>query len=395
MGATQWPAEIDAWLIANPEAAYPEFRAAFPSETRSYQAWFQHRTGLLGAGRPKPRRGLAVRRAMALPETREIVGYQTVVEDAPDELYERLFALTEETDSVLAQLAPTQESTEWEPADEIPLPVWVGMTGDWHLGQRGVWSERLLEDLTTVRATPGAYLIGMGDYVEGVNIHSKAVPALYSGLLNDGNLQDMYALLRMARAAGKWVAFVKGNHDDWMTRAAGVSRVDRLIERLGQRGQRPPLFCQGGGTVFATVGGQRYVIAVTHNAKGNSQLNTSNAQRRTFDAWPQWENCDVICCGHLHYNDLHVPPRKGGRCVYLRSGTYKIRDGYAADNGFTPEYGVPGVILYPDQKHVIPWRGDDFAHGLRFLANERARYRAIARETALALGNVTNVLVCE
>ena len=122
------------------------------------------------------------------------------------------------------------------------------------------------------------------------------------------------------------------------------------------------------------MGEQRYVIAVTHNAKGNSRLNTSNAQRRTYDEWPVWENCDIICCGHLHYNDMHHATRKGGECLYLRSGTYKIRDSYAADNGFKPEWGVPLAILYPDTKKVIGFKGNKFEDGVRFLSVERARY---------------------
>jgi hypothetical protein len=39
---------------------------------------------------------------------------------------------------------------------------------------------------------------------------------------------------------------------------------------------------------------------------------------------------------------------------------------------------VPLVILLPDEEKVLPFRGDDLAHGLDQLALLRARYAAKA-----------------
>jgi hypothetical protein len=90
-----------------------------------------------------------------------------------------------------------------------------------------------------------------------------------------------------------------------------------------------------------------------------------------FDDFPNWENCDVICVAHFHFNDLQVASRKGGRCIYLRSGTYKVRDEYSRAHGFSSEYGTPLVVLYPKTRRAIPFRGDDIETGMRFLARER------------------------
>lgn len=358
-----------AYILEHPDD-FEGFSLRFSDATRD--AWRSKRTRLRAAGLLE---GISLRE-MTLPASVEVLGAQTVVDDATDEDYEELFRLLERVDELKETLSPTQDSTEFH-APNDGLPVGVCFTGDWHLGASGVDSVRLLNDLERIGSTPGVYAVGMGDYIEGVGIQNKAASALYSGLLNSGNLQEIYAVLRMRKAQGKWLALISGNHDEWLARSSGLSRVDRLAQQLGTHGQRPPHFCQGGGTIFAHVGEQRYVIAVTHNAKGNSRLNTSNAGRRSFDEWPVWDNCDVICCGHLHYNDLHTQTRKGQRCVYLRSGTAKIRDGYAADNGFKPEYGIPLAVLYPDRRWVLPFRGDDLDAGLRFLAAERERYAGV------------------
>lgn len=294
----------------------------------------------------------------------------TVKERPSDEEYEEFFGLIEQAGAARLLLSPTQESTEFL-ADDERLPVAIAFTGDWHCGASGVRYDWLRRDLELIRDTPGLYAVGMGDWLEGVLTTTKAASALYSGLFNDGGSQEVYVLKRSSICKGKWLAVLSGNHDEWIYRAAGITRMDQLAGELDA-----PHFSQGGGTIFATVGGQRYVIGVRHNVTGNSRLNTTNAQRRAFDDWPEWENCDLICVAHLHYNDLHIQPRRGGRCVYLRSGTYKVADGYARDHGFTPEWGVPLAILLPDRKRIIAWRGDDFLDALSYFGWLRAEYAA-------------------
>ena len=374
MAGEPWPDEHAAWFPKNPNGTFWDFTNEYGS-VRSFESWRQKRREMLGPDAPVAKRGAQTRSALPMldPVADVVIGTQTVVDDPPDELFDQLFDILEDLDDTLEALSPTQDTTDFFAPDD-GLPIGIAFTGDWHLGASGVDKRQLRSDLDLIGATPGLYAVGMGDLVEGVNIHTKAVGAMYGGVLNDGNLQERWALRQLSRARGKWLALVSGNHDEWMKRASGVSRLDRLAQQLGARGQRPPHFCQGGGTIFAHVGTQRYVVAVTHNAKGNSRLNTSNAQRVTFDSWPQWENCDCIVCGHLHYPDLHRAYRKGGFCAYLRSGTYKLRDGYAADHGFKSAHGVPVAILYPEEKRIKAWEGDDFEGAVRFLATERQRY---------------------
>ena len=294
----------------------------------------------------------------------------TVKERPTDEEYESCFGLLEQAGAARLSLSPTQESTEFTAPDD-GLPVAIAYTGDWHCGASGVRYDLLRRDLDLIRDTDGLWAVGMGDWLEGVNIGTKAASALYSGLFNDGGFQEVYVVKRAEALRGKWLAILSGNHDEWIYRAAGITRMDQFATQLGA-----PHFSQGGGTIFASVGMQRYVLGVRHNVAGNSRLNTTNAQRRAFDDWPEWENCHAICVAHLHYNDLHVQPRRGARCVYLRSGTYKTVDGYARDNGFSPEWGVPLTILLPDQHRIIAWRGDDFLEGLRYFRWLREEYAA-------------------
>lgn len=296
----------------------------------------------------------------------EIVGEQSLQQPATDEEWDEYFATLIDADGQSRDLSTSQDTTEWTP--NITAPTAIAFTGDWHCGAKGVDYKELDRTLDIIRTTPGLYAVGMGDYHEGVSIHSKAAPALYTGLFNSSDEQERYVRMRLERARGKWITIISGNHDEWLYKHAGLTRVARVAEDLGI-----PHFGEGGGTVYANVGGIRYAIGVRHNAPGNSRLNTSNSQRRMFDDWPQWDNLHVAVIAHLHHNDMHIASRKGQRCIYLRSGTNKVHDAYAKAGGFTPEWGVPIVILYPDRLPVA-FRGDDFELGLRFFQAERARY---------------------
>lgn len=356
-----WTPEKERWMVENPTANYGQF----PWREDHTRDAFKNKMARVLRRAERSREPF---RPMVDEMAEVVIGHQTVKDPPTDEECEEYFALLESADELKGALAPTQESSEFFAPDD-GLPIGIAFTGDWHCGAGGVAYGQLRHDLETIRDTPGLYVVGMGDYLEGVSTEVKAKSALYGGLFNDGGWQERLVLLRARICQGKWLAILAGNHDEWVYKTAGITRTDQLARELAA-----PYFCQGGGTIFAHVGEHRYVVAVTHNAKGNSRLNTSNAGRVTFDSWPQWDNCDVIVCGHLHYTDLHIQTRKAGRCAYLRSGTYKLRDGYAADNGFKPEWGVPLAVFYPDERKVIAFRGDDFDHALRFLASERQRY---------------------
>jgi hypothetical protein len=289
-------------------------------------------------------------------------------EEPSDELIERIFEYAQRISDIGENLAPSARITS-RTFPEM-LPIGVCYTGDWHLGGGGVDVRQLQRDIETIGTTDGLYAVGMGDYVDGVSIHSKAVSALYDpSAVGARGLQNSMALIVARKAMGKWLAIIDGNHDAWSERHAAIGSTRDFAKALGAQ-----YFHQGGGSIHLTVGTQHYNLAVRHNAPGHSRLNTTNAQRRMFDEWPDWINADAITLAHFHFNDMHQPSRKGGEVAYLRSGTYKLRDPYAANGGFTPEWGVPMVILYPDRKEVFPVKGNKFETGLRILAWERDRY---------------------
>lgn len=372
MAAAVFTPEQDEWMRANPGKGWNSYLAEGVGDhaRTTFQERKRHLLGKrIATNAPDPASDTA-------PVSAGAVSWEGI-EEPSDEEWEQFFALLEGANDLRALLGTSPSRVEFSAPDD-GLPVAVAFTGDWHCGAGGVEYGLLRRDLDLIRDTPGLYAVLMGDALEGVSTHSKAAPALYSGLFSDGRFQEKYVVMRAVTCAGKWLAMLSGNHDEWIYKNAGISRMDQLAAKVGA-----PHFGEGGGTVVVRVGGQEYVIGVRHNAPGNSRLNTSNPIRRLFDDWPEWENAHILCIAHFHYNDLHVQSRKGGHPVtYLRSGTYKLHDSYAKAGGFTPEYGVPMVVLKPDTHEVVAWRGNQFLEGVEYLTWLRAQYAARQSEAA-------------
>jgi hypothetical protein len=346
-------------MCENPEATLEQAQAAGYCVERTYHAFRIKRSDLA-------KKRYSVRDEAALNPPTQLLKRH----DTPEER-EAYFEATELASMIRSRNATATDETEWF-APNDGLPVGILFSADWHCGAHGVAYDELDAHLALLRDTDGLYGIGNGDYHEGVSIHSKAAPALYNGCYNSGDEQEERVMMRLRiPGSGKWIVMTKGNHDAWVERHAGLSRTERLAKDLGVEH-----FGEGGGTVYANVGDYRYAIGVRHNHAGNSQLNTSNAQRRMVDGWLSWDTLHVAVLSHFHFNDLHIAPRHGKRCVYLRTGTFKVYDSYAKGGGFLPELGTPLIILLPDEEKVLPFRGDDLAHGLDQLALLRARYAA-------------------
>jgi len=287
---------------------------------------------------------------------------------ATPELMRAIFRNAHRMSEIAHTLSPTESQVR--KVYDAMLPRAVAFSGDWHVGAAFVDTDLIDTHMAMIRDADGLDVIHMGDIVEGTTKDAKWIGSLMGvGSVGDRDLQDDMAVTLMETCRDKWLAVLDGNHDAMLMKMGATNHTATIARRLDV-----PYFREAGGTVFLTVGQIEYVIAVKHTYRGNSRLNTTNAQRVMFGDWPEWQNADVICLGHFHFNDMHKQTRKGGSCVYLRSGTYKTHDSYSQDQGYKPEWGIPVTVFLPDQRKVIPFRGDDFEYALRFLANERSRY---------------------
>ena len=301
----------------------------------------------LGIHQPKPLEGEASEDKESLED-----------EDA----LERLFTAYKEVRRARNGLGDPDRVMTWTAPDNGPIGVCF--VGDVHAGGN-IEYELFERDLDLIRDIDGLYMVGTGDWFDNYKAQAKNGSGLYEAVIPDSNLQVAYITTRLRRVKHKTIAICQGNHDAWDGQWAGIDRLEALAGDLGVR-----YFTEAGGSIFAHVGDERYHLIVKHQSRGGKR----NGANTLYNEWP-WtrERPDVVTLAHLHEPSLEQPIRNGEAVTYLRGGTYKLHDEWAASKGYRAHYGVPLVVLYPHERKVIPFDGPLFRDGVRFLQMERGQ----------------------
>lgn len=327
------------------DLCYEAFAERHPG--RSYKAWWNQRH--------------AKQRVAPTPKIEFIDRVMPLSDDEIDEYLDSLLQASE------LGLDTNGEQTEVSIDIDTDRPIGIAFTGDWHIGQRGTDHRLLIEHNKLLAATPGLYVVGMGDYRHNAKVGGKPGTALYSALLPNPDDQKLLAERELRRFKGKLLGLVRGCHDDWDYQHAGLRSLGSICEELE---------CASlwhGGVIRVAVGRQEYSVLARHKYGGNG-VNSTNAQRRAYDEYPEDDRLDVICLAHLHYNDLQVRTRGSRHKVtYLRSGSYYVWDEYGQKlAGYHGEPGVPVVILWPDEKKVVAFEGTYLDEAIEILRYYRA-----------------------
>lgn len=265
---------------------------------------------------------------------------KTVSEEDTAEYYK----LLKQMDQTAVKLDPKQL------AAEVTLPskvVGVVFIGDWHVGAHGVDYELLDRDLKLIKDTEGVFAIGMGDYKDNQNpnVHGSGV---FESITSPAKQDDLVRHLIQEVGPDKWIALIRGCHDDWDKKLSDKDFVQDLCDAAG---------CVNlwhGGSIKVNVGTQSYTIFARHKYKYDSSLNTTNSQRNLVNNFGAF---DIVALAHKHYPDVQVTHRMDQEIVYLRSGTYKHHDEFGQKiGGYKGIYGTPLVILFPKdhKKLVVP-----------------------------------------
>lgn len=229
---------------------------------------------------------------------------------------------------------------------DVDKPILLTFWGDWHLGSKGVDYKQHDEDEELINATEGLYCIGMGDYKDNGN--GFVIPQSPQENTMSTDMQDKIVEMKFRHTADKWLAIIRGCHDDWDKRNANKDFVQNLCDITNS------VNLWHGGIINLTVGDIEYRIGARHKYKNESGLNTTNTQRNFVNEFGQ---CDIVGVAHKHFCEVSHLSRMGEETVYLRSGTYKQYDEYGQKlAGYEGAYGVPGCILYPDEKIIVPFR---------------------------------------
>ncbi len=231
-------------------------------------------------------------------------------------------------------------------------PVALCFFGDWHLGSAHTDYQRLYADAQFVAETENIYCGISGDRTDMFVPGFKDASAVMGQLAPpDLQLEAMDSLLKLL--GPKVVAAIGGNHDTMARRKTGVD-VERWVRKGYSFSYMPH-----GGVLTLTVGDQAYKILWKHHYRFNSSLNQFNSHHRMMELLEP--TADLIVTEHEHNPGIESVERGTGEArrtvISIRTGAYKIDDGYSMDFFKEGRPGPQTVILFPDRKKVLAMHG--------------------------------------
>lgn len=230
---------------------------------------------------------------------------------------------------------------------ESDRPVFIGLTGDWHLG--GDCNYELLQrDIDVMVNNPlvdGVFF--MGDLTDSANFN----PAQNESILNYEEQSKMLKNILESIPEERIWALWRGNHDYKWEAKHGTSKYKQIAERYNK-----PVF-YGASFIDLKINNIEYKILGSHQLRGSSIYNNSHPVLRAFR---EIEQLDIVVAGHTHRKGKIAQPIKGFNSarngVGCITGTYQNASGYGKDRGFTKlqteEQGMWWLMLDERRKSV-------------------------------------------
>lgn len=233
-------------------------------------------------------------------------------------------------------------------------PIGLSFLGDWHIGSPHTDYERLYGDIEFIKANPRLYCCISGDRTDMFVPGFKDAAAVTHQLLpGDLQLDAMEAILK--ELGDSIVAAIGGNHDNMARKKTGID-----TERWVRRGMKFS-YMPHGGLLTLTVGRETYKILWKHHYRFNSAMNQFNSHHRMLELLEP--TADLVVTEHEHNPGMESIEKGSGAAsrtvINIRTGAYKVDDGYSMDYF---KAGVPApqtVILYPDRHKIVALHGTE------------------------------------
>lgn len=215
---------------------------------------------------------------------------------------------------------------------------------DTHLGGTGVDYEAIDRDIDLVLATPGAYIVAVGDLLDNFIIGKLLAIQMDTPFTIDSQWALVRRMLR--RMAPRLVASVGGNHDAWTRLLAGVDYFKDVHDQIVGR---QILYGRNELRVMAQVGAAEFPLKIRHKWSGFSMYNPTHGPERDakFNAGYPWR---IGVAAHTHTGGYVREFNRGGRtALAVQCGTYKRIDDYADVNDFPEPNEAAAVAVILDE----------------------------------------------
>jgi len=244
---------------------------------------------------------------------------------------------------------------------KIDTDKWIGIAfqGDLHLGNMATDYVTLLEHKALIQKTKNLYLVINGDYCDNYISGSHAGGAFEA--LFPPATQKTLAKQYVMDLEEKILALVAGCHDLWSLK---IDDFD-ITEYLAKHGNA--VYLGSGGDLFLKIGKTEYKIRMRHKYRFNSGDNPCATVKKMFE---KDGGFDVGCVSHNHISAMKESQKTGLdgnlKRIFLRSGSYKAKDRYSKQLGFTDgSTSVPVVLFNPAKRDMRGFQ--DLQEGIHYL----------------------------
>lgn len=194
--------------------------------------------------------------------------------------------------------------------------------GDIHLGHPQCKLQKAT-DMLNWAMDNGAYVIGMGDFLES-GMRDSVGDSVYRQRLNpQEQMEQMIEILTPIAEAGRLIGIHEGNHENRITKATGIDIIKVMARIL-----KVPYLGYACWNML-TVGKQKYSLYSNHGSSGSRFKHTK--MKAAMDL-VQWIKADIIAMGHVHslaaepvlYQEVDFRNRqvKERKCYVVLTGSY-------------------------------------------------------------------------
>lgn len=261
--------------------------------------------------------------------------------------FDRVTRYLQEGQEIMADFEIGQREATYIPQVEYPdLPLVMLCASDLHYGSLGVNYPLLMRHLSIIEELPNFCLATNGDEVDAFNAIFHPTGMTENPLPPQVQSRAIAEKLLKLDKLGKIAVISQGNHN----RSGFAGGQDWYESFLGQF--RCPIFTQG-GKIHIVHGGVVYTGIINHTYWGKSKLNPTNAVKRMIE-YEGGGNVDFGWIGHVHQSSYEHFERGGKDVLAIVSGTYKVDDKWAAQNGIggRGQKGGICVMLYPYRRKM-------------------------------------------
>jgi len=257
--------------------------------------------------------------------------------------FENLWHTLEKLQDESRKLSTWQEEANIEIDTDKPI-LFVGLS-DLHIGAIQTKYRELRNTVELLADVPNIYVGSVGDTVDNYlpSFHNEG---MFNAMIPP-EVQKRLVEYLYEKIGDKLLFLVNGCHDEASHNADDFDWTKYLQEKFQ---------CVNlgfGGFINLKVGKITYRICARHKYRFNSSLNLTHTVKRMRE---QIGNFDIGIIGHNHQSAIELTTIAGEEKVFIRPGSFKRADRYARSLGFTSAKtcDMPTVILYPDEKRMIP-----------------------------------------